>query len=189
MAPAASGTATTKRDRKKANMMRHFYGWTGLAALLLMVPSGSLRADSITVISPDKAQTQAYSRVAKSKFVWMAKERVLSAEITFSNDQYAGGGEPLSRETFLFKFPGVIFDPAAKQFCAQDKAGKKLAVASSSDSSPTGSIQPLPGTRVYICKRHGAVRVVLTATAPAPASENPVIWVERNGGIESFAGQ
>jgi hypothetical protein len=170
-------------------MMKHFYSWISLASLLLTIPAASLRADSVTVISPDKAQTQAYSRVAKSKFTWLAKEKAFAAEITFSNDQYAGGNEPLSRETFLFKFPGVIFDPAAKQFLAQDKAGGKLAVASSGDSSPTGGIQPLPGTRVYICKRHGAVRVVLTATSPAPASENPVFWVERNSGIESFAGQ
>jgi hypothetical protein len=161
----------------------------GLALLVLTSAASSLRADSVTIISPDKAETYAYSRLARSKFVWLAKEQALSAEITFSNDQYAGGNEPLLREVFLFKFPGVTFDPAAKRFVAQDKAGKKLAVASSSDSSPTGSIQPLPGTRVYICKRHGAVRVVLTGTAPAPTSENPIIWVEHNGGIESFASQ
>lgn len=167
-------------------MVKYFYGWLGLTAFLAIIPANSLRADSVTVISPDKAQTHAYGRVTKSKFVWLTKEKTLAADITFSNDQYAGGGEPATRESFLFTFPGVTFDPATKQFFAQDKAGKKLAVASSGDSSPGGSIKPLLGTRVYICKRHGAVRVVLTATEPAPLTENPVVWVPRDGGIEHF---
>lgn len=161
------------------------YVWIGMTAFLVTIPASSM-ADSVTVISPDKAQTHAYGRVTRSKFIWLSKEKALSAEITFSNDLYVGSGEPLSRESFLFKFPGVTFDPAVKQFFAQDQTGRKLAVASSNDSAPGGAIKPLPGTRVYICKRHGEVRVVLTATAPAPATENPVIWVERNGGVEYF---
>ena len=160
-----------------------------LVAFLMTISASSLRADSVTIVSPDKAQTHAYGHVTKSKFVWLAKEQTLSADITFSNDLYAGGGEPPTRESFLFKFPGVTFDPATKQFFAQDKAGKKMAVASSSDNSPGGSIKPLLGTRVYICKRHGEVRVVLTATVPAPITENPVVWVQRDGGIEYFTAQ
>lgn len=160
----------------------------GLAAVLLTIPAGSVRADSLTVISPDKGKTHAYGHVTKSKFVWLAKEQTLSADITFSNDLYAGGsGEPLTQESFLFKFPGVTFDPGTKQFFAQDKEGRKMAVASSSSNSPRGNIKPLPGTRVYICKRHGEVRVVLTAMSPAPATENPVYWVQRDGGIDHFA--
>jgi hypothetical protein len=159
-----------------------------LAAFLLMIPASRSWADSVTVISPDKGQTHAYSHVSKSKFVWLAKEQTLSADITFNNEMYAGGsGEPPRQESFLFKFPGVTFDPATKQFFAQDKAGSKMAVASSSDGSPRGNIKPLAGTRVYICKRHGEVHVVLTATMPAPISENPVFWVQRDGGIEHFA--
>ncbi len=158
----------------------------GLATLLMAGPVSSLRADSVTIISPDKAETYAYSHLTRNKLVWMAKARSLSADVTFSNEQYTGVNEPLRRDSFLFKFPGVTFDPAKKQFVAQDKAGKNVAVATSSSSSPGGSIKAMPGTRVYICKHRGEVRVVLTATAPAPNIENPVTWVQWDGGIERF---
>jgi hypothetical protein len=140
----------------------------------------------VTIISPDKAETYAYSRMARSKFVWLAKARALSADVTFSNDQYTGVGEPLRRETFLFKFPGVTFDPATKQFVAQDKAGKNVVVATSGSSSPGGNIKPLAGTHVYICKHRGELRAVLTATVPAPNTENPNPWIQWDGGIERF---
>lgn len=47
----------------------------GLAILLLTDPVASLRADSVTIISPDKAETYPCSRLAEGKFVWLATAR------------------------------------------------------------------------------------------------------------------
>lgn len=157
--------------------------WVVLAAFLTTIPASRSWADSVTIISPDKAQTHAYGRVAKSRLVWLAKDRALSADITFSTDLYAGGNEPLTRESFLFKFPGVTLDAATKQFLAQDSEGKRVPVASASGGLG-GNIKPLAGTRVYIYRRHGEVRVVLTATTTPPNTDRVVTWVERDGGIE-----
>jgi hypothetical protein len=148
----------------------------------LMLTS-TLWAASVTIESPDKAQTNAEGRVMQGSLKWLPKEQALYADITFTNDLYVTRGNALEQEYFLFKFPGVSFDPSTNTFYATAKDGQRVPVAVKKPGVFGGSIQPLPGTTINIYKSHGEVQVVLTATTDQVDRGILSHWVERNSGF------
>jgi hypothetical protein len=151
----------------------------GLAVLMMASP---LWAGSVTILSPDTAQTWAYGYVTEAKFAWSSKEKALYADITFSNDLYATTDEPVQHEYFLFKFPGMMLDPGTKTFYAQDSSGQRVPVAVSESGLFSSFIKPLPGTVVYIHKKHGKVQVTLTATTVPLSVGGGRHWIEEGDG-------
>jgi hypothetical protein len=136
-----------------------------LAVVAVLMFAGFSRADSVTLVSSDKADTYAYGHVEKANFIWVMEETALYADITFSNWLYAGdGGESASQEYFLFKFPGVTFDSATKTFYARNEDGRPVPVAVMEDAWTGQRIKPLPGTCVYISNSGGTVQLVLKGT-------------------------
>ncbi len=150
-----------------------------LAVTLLASP---LWAGSVTIASPDQAQTSAEGRVTKTKLTWSDKDQALYADITFSNELYETKGDALTEEYFLFKFPGVMADPATKTYYAQDQSGQRVPVATWQNGFFGRHIKMSPGTCVHIRKEHGKVHVVMTATTAAKTALRNQ-WVEESSGM------
>jgi Ni/Co efflux regulator RcnB len=148
------------------------------ALALLTFAAGRVLADSITIISPDTAQTTSYYRASAKRLHWDPKKQVLYADITFSNEQYASRTEPPRTEYFLFRLPGIRLDPATRGFNARNSDGQTVPVAALKKGLIGQYVELLSGTRVFIIVRSGAVRVVLTANTslqlPGPGSQ----WVQ-----------
>ena len=161
------------------------------ACLALTLIASPLWAGSVTIASPDQAQTNAEGRVIKAKLTWSDKDQALHADITFSNELYETKGDTHNEEYFLFKFPGVMADPATKTYYAQDDSGQRVPVAMWQDGFLGRHIKLLPGTYVHIQKKHGNVRVVLTATTTPPMVARRNHWVEDSTGfmMEHIAGR
>lgn len=162
----------------KTNNAAKLAAW--LAATVLAGPSW---ADSITVVSPDKAQTNAESRVKKANLEWSDKDQTLCADITFSNELYVTRGDALNEEYFLFRFPGVTADPVTKTFFIQDRSGQRVPLATWQDGWLGRHITLSPGAYIHIREAHGAVRVVLTATSTPPEVGRRNHWLEETTGL------
>ena len=161
-----------------------------VACLAVTVLASPLWAGSVTLASPDKAQTHAESRVKDANLTWSEKDHALYADITFSNDIYVGGAVPLVEDYFLFEIPGVRADPATKTYYAQDDSGQRVPVATWQNGFFGRHIKLSPGTCVHIQKEHGKVHVVMTATTAAKAALRNQ-WVEESSGlmIDSILGR
>ena len=160
------------------------------ACLALTLIASPLWAGSVTIASPDQAQTNAEGRVIKAKLTWSDKDQALHADITFSNELYETKGDTHNEEYFLFKFPGVMADPATKTYYAQDDSGQRVPVATWQNGFFGRHIKLSPGTCVHIQKEHGKVHVVMTATTAAKAALRNQ-WVEESSGlmIDSILGR
>ncbi len=152
----------------------------GLAATML---AGPLWAGSVTIISPDKAQTHAESRVKEARFIWSDKEQALYADIRFSNELFILRGNPLDEESFVFKLPGVRFDAAARSFYTQDSNGQRVPVATMENGLFGRRIKPAPGTCVHIQSKHGEVRLAMTADMTSASQTPRNHWLEENNGF------
>ena len=135
-----------------------------MAVVAVLMFAGFSRADSVTLVSSDRAESYAYGHMEKANFIWVREGSALYADVTFSNWLYAGDGEPASQEYFLFKFPGVTFDEATKTFYARNDGGSPVPVAVMEDALIGQRIKPLPGTCVYISNSGGTVQLVLKGT-------------------------
>ncbi len=154
-----------------------------VACLAVTLLASPLWAGPVTIASPDKAQTNAESRVKKANLEWNDKDQALYADITFSNDLYVSRGDALNEEYFLFRFPGVTADPATKTYYVQDNNGQRVPVATWQDGFLGRHITLSPGTYIHIREAHGDVRVVLTATSTPPAFGRRNHWLEENTGL------
>lgn len=153
-----------------------------VVCLAVTLVASTLRAASVSIPSPDQAQTYADGRLTKGSLTWSNKEQALYANLTFSNELYDTQGERLTEECFLFKLPGVMADPETKTYYAQDDNGQRVPVATWQDSFFGRRILVSPGTCFHIQKDHGKVRVVLTATT---ALKTPLRnhWIEEGEGM------
>jgi hypothetical protein len=149
-----------------------------LAVILLASP---LWAASVRIPSPDQTQTFADGRLTKGSLTWSNKEQALYANITFSNELYDTQGERLTEESFLFKLPGVMADPATKTYYAQDDNGQRVPVATWQDAFFGRRITLSPATCFHIQKDHGRLRVVMTATTAAVVLRNH--WIDEGTGM------
>ena len=151
-----------------------------MAGVVVLLSASLAQADSVTMVSPETAQTDACSYVEKAYFEHFDGDPALYANVTFSNDIYVGDGQPLARDYFVFKFPGVTFDPATKTFYAAGDAGHRVPVAVMEDGWLGPRIRPLAGTCVYICNNGGTLQFRLSATTN-PMVERAQHWVPRSG--------
>lgn len=137
-------------------------------------------AGSVDILSPDKANTYAVSRISNTILKWSSREQMLYASITFDPQMYAGDGDSARKESFVFGIPGVTFDPQANTFCTKDNEGQPVVVAIKKPGLFGGSVFPAPGSCFYIYRNHGEVRVVLKAS-----TVNTLVlkhhWVEKDG--------
>ena len=132
-----------------------------LAAILMT--SGSVVADAVSITSPNHPQTFAYGEVIwRQLYVDTAGD--LAARITFSNLAYAGDDEPRRDEAFDFHFPGVRLDSARATFLARSGRKEFIPVARFREGLACGWIDLAPGTKIYLLKESGRVTATLTAT-------------------------
>jgi hypothetical protein len=155
-----------------------------LLLLLLLVSAALPCAKPVEIVSPDTAQTYSYASAERKKLWWLEKEGVFCAQITFSTIHYADRNEPARRETFLFRFPEVKFDPATKTCSVPAGEGKPLPIAVREKGLfGIGSwIRLLPGTVIYISKYHGDVKLILTASERKQFGMWDHNWIEDNEG-------
>lgn len=152
----------------------------GLAATMFV---GPLWAGSVTIISPDKTQTHAESRVKEARFIWSDKDQTLYAVIRFSNELYIMRGNPLDEESFVFKLPKVRFDPAAKSFYTLDSNGQRVPVATTENGLFGRRIKPALGTYVHIQTKHGEVRLAMTAGTTSASQARRNHWLDEGNGF------
>ena len=94
----------------------------------LVVTSASVRADAISITSPDHAQTFPYGEIICHQLYLKRTGGQLATRITFSNLPYAGDGEPRRDEPFDFRFPGIQFDSTRRAFFASGRHGELIPV-------------------------------------------------------------
>jgi len=129
-----------------------------------LVMGASAIAGTITVTSPDHAQTFAYGEMIWHQLYLERRGLELAARITFSNLPYAGDDEPRRNEPFDFRFPGVKFDSALRTFFAIGRHGELIPVARLRSDRAFGWIDLAPGAKIYLLKESGRVTAILTAT-------------------------
>ena len=152
-----------------------------VACLAMILLASPVWAASVSIPSPDQAQTYADGRLTNGKLTWSNKEQALYASLTFSNELYDTQGERLTEERFLFKLPGVMADPATKTYSAQDDSGQRVPVATWQDGFFGRRIMVSPGACFHVQNSHGTVRVVMTATTAAVNLHNH--WIEEGSGM------
>jgi len=147
-----------------------------LAALVL----GSLAAQGATakIESPYTAQTSASWIMSNHRLFWNNKDQTLYAEITFDNRLYSDRTNPPDHESFLFPFPGVKLDPKTKTFYVESKTGQHVPVAETHTMLFWKTIEPLPGTRIFVIKKSGTIKVTLTADTEATPDNLDRHWME-----------
>ncbi len=145
-------------------------------ALIFLAYGDLLRASAVTILSPDTAQTYAFSTIIWKQLRWAPGAGALVASITFSNFEYATRGEPRVDERFDFEFPGITFDRAKGVFYARNGSGGSIPVAEIEHTLFFPVITLLPEARISIYKRSGKVKVELTADSEAMPGER---WVEK----------
>ena len=146
----------------------------------MMILADPSWAGSVDILSPDKANAYAVSRVSNTTLKWSPRDQRLYADIAFDTQMYAGDGDSSCKESFLFGIPGVTFDPQANAFYAKDDEGQPVIVAIKKPGWFGGKVLPAPGSCFYIYKNHGEVQVVLRAS-----TVNSVVlknhWIEKDG--------
>ena len=157
----------------KTNMMTH----------VMVCLAVTLWAGPVTIVSPDKAQTNAESRVKKANLEWNDKDQALYADITFSNELYVSRGDALNEEYFLFRFPGVTANSETKTYYIRDESGQRVPVATWQDGLVGRHITLAPGAYIHIREAHGTVRVVLMATSTPTAVGRRNHWLEETTGL------
>ena len=146
-------------------------------AFLLLALGGLLRASAVTIASPTKGQTQAFSTILWKQLRWDPAARALIASVTFSNYEYVSQDEPREDDRFDFVFPGITLDEASGIFYARDPSGESIPVARRTHVLFFPVIQLLPGGQVSILKVSGKVTAELTASStPIPGER----WVEHD---------
>ena len=147
-----------------------------VAALLALAGPLFLHAADVIIVSPDSAQTYAYSSIIWRSLRWDGR---LKADITFSNQNYASCDEPRDDESFTFEFPKVALDAKSGTFFARSICGKHVPVARLKKQMFCETIRPAPGTMFYVLKKSGRVKVALIATNKQQFCWH---WFERNEG-------
>ncbi|HEU0208263.1 MAG TPA: hypothetical protein VFQ78_04715 [Candidatus Udaeobacter sp.] len=120
--------------------------------------------DAVRITSPDHAQTFAFCEMVSHRFYVDRLAGELAARITFSNSPYADSNDPVTYESFDFRFPGVRFDSARRLFFARSSHGEVILVAHFGKGIACRGIDLAPGAKVYVVKDSGRVTLTLAAT-------------------------
>ena len=118
----------------------------------------------IEITSPDQASTFSFATVKTHSLVWDAKEQMLFAQITFTDDDPPGGWP--TEDTHQFRLPGITFDSAKGIFYATSARGEVIPVAKMRHQLFLKVIEALPNAIVRIQHPRGHVNVTLEALKP-----------------------
>jgi hypothetical protein len=121
----------------------------------------TLPAVQVTLESPDQAQTFAYGSLVDRRLGWDASKKLFYAEVTFSNERYAGFGEKLERESFRFNFPGVNYDKKTKTFFVMTNTNRRIDVAKVTPRFIGSTLLPLQTSLFRVQHPRGKVSVLL----------------------------
>jgi hypothetical protein len=132
-----------------------------LLLALLGLSGLPLHAVQVTLESPDRAQTFVYGSLVDRRLGWDASQKLFYAEVTFSNERYAGFGEKLERESFRFTFPGVNYDEKTKAFFVMTNTNRRIDVAKVTPRFIGSSILPMQTSLFRVQHPRGQVVVIL----------------------------
>jgi hypothetical protein len=152
-------------------------------SLLLFFAILSVKAATVQIASPGRANTYSDSQPIQHSLVWNNKTQTLSADVRFSNYLYFNQDEPLAQESFLFPLPGVKYDPPTHEFWAKGEHGERVVVATLRNHFLAHYVQPAAGTLVLILKHDGEATAVLTADSNQAPCGLCSHWVVRQSGV------
>jgi hypothetical protein len=144
-----------------------------LAAIVMTTVSAL--ANTVSIVSPDHAETFAYGSMISHDLHANGKAGELTARITFSNFPYYGGDQPRQDEMFDFHFAGIQLDRARGTLFVRSKHSGVIPVARFHKGLVFRWIDLAPGAKIYLLKEHGRVTAVLTATSHPRAGSR---WVQ-----------
>ena len=146
-----------------------------IVPVALLLTSVTVRADAVSITSPNHARTYAYGSVTWRQLYLERTRGELAARITFSNVPFADANEPRSYEPFDFRFPGIHVDLARRAFVTNGRHGEFIPVAWFRGDPSCGWIKLAPNAKMYLVKEHGRVTATLTATSYPRDGER---WIE-----------
>jgi hypothetical protein len=150
---------------------------------LLLFPVFPVRAATVEIASPARANTYSDSEPIQHSLVWNSKAQTLSAYVRFSNYLYANQDEPVEEETFVFALPRVKYDPQTQEFWARAEHGERVVVATLRKHFLAHYVQPAAGTLLLILKHDGEATVVLTTDSNQAPCGMCSHWVVRQSGV------
>jgi len=153
---------------KVAAMIRFSFVLLALALPLFAQEKGG---PLISITSPDTGTTFAYATMKTRALVWNKKDKVLSAQLTFT-DAPQNNGQP-NEDTHSFRLPGVTLDPARGVFFATSPKGEAVPVARLKKELFFSTIQVLPNATVRVLRNHGDITVILEAIRPDDPALHP----------------
>jgi hypothetical protein len=140
-----------------------------LAALFLFaLPVLALAQDDgppIAIMSPDTGSTFVYGTLKSRSLVWIKRDKMLIARVTFTDSGQDSSSQ--QDDTEDFRLPGVRFDEAKGIFSATTAKGEVIPVAYIKKVLFVKSIEVLPNARVRVRHDHGVVNVTLEAISPS----------------------
>jgi len=153
-------------------MSRCFF-FLALALALFSTRVASAQDDGppIVIASPDTGTTFAYGTVKNHTLVWNKKEKVLIAQVTFSEEDPSSG--PSNDDTHEFRLPGVTFDETKGIFFATTARGEVIPVARIKKTLFMKSIEVLPNANIRILHPRGVISVILEAISPTDPAMHP----------------
>lgn len=158
--------------------------------LLLILASFTLalqmsHAQSIEIVSPDRAYTYAYGDAACHQIERDSSTNEMVARVTFSNYPFAGDREPRRDEMFDFVFPGLHFDATQNEFFARTVRHVKIPVARLHSNFPYAGYKLEPTAKIFLVKRSGRITAMLNATAE-PRDGSRWVQIDDNWSLQNL---
>ena len=125
----------------------------------------------ISITSPDTATTFAYGTVKSHALIWRKNEKVLIAQVTFTDPNQSDGTS--SDDTHEFRLPGVTFDETKGVFFATTAKGEVIPFAHIKKTLFMKSIEVLPNANIRILHPRGIITVILEAISPDDPAMHP----------------
>jgi hypothetical protein len=166
-----------------------------LCAAFLLFAVIPLRAETEKIASPDIARMHADGTAIEHSLFWNDKQQTLYAYVRFSNSLYVNSDEPLAEESFVFRLPGIKFDPATRTYYVEPAPGDRIKVATQNNSFLNHSIAPVDGVMFTILKHGGEATVSMDVDTGREPCDLCSRWSEHATGVSlehllhSLAGQ
>jgi hypothetical protein len=144
----------------------------GLVLFSARLVSAQDESPAILITSPDVGTTFAYGTLKTHALAWNKKEKMLVAEVTFTESEASPISSP-DEDTHVFRLPGVTFDEAKGLFFATSAGGEAIPVAQIKKVLFFKSIETTPNAIVRVLHPRGNITVVLEAISPNDPAMHP----------------